>query len=98
MDDDETQVPQSQDSSALMSEECQQVVTGLINSIETRLIDHENDEVYSVSTLIDPRFKEVSFSAPVLNIVKKLLLTLMRRVNTNVDDTHSSAACVIRRF
>ena len=95
VDDDETQVPESQDSSASMSEDCQQVISGLINSIETRWINYENDEIYSVSTLMDPRFKEVSFSASALDRVKKLLLTLMRRVIMNADEAHSSAACVI---
>ena len=95
VDDDETQVPESQDSSAAKSEDCQQVVLGLINSIETRWIDYENDEIYSVSTLMDPQFKEVSFSASALNRIRKLLLTLMKRVIMNADEAHSSAACVI---
>ena len=60
-------------------------------------MDYENDDIYSISTLLDPRFKEVSFSASALNRAKKLLLTLMRRVNA--DEAHSSstdnAACVI---
>ena len=89
VDDDETQIPESQDSSASISEDCQQVVSGLIQSIETRWIDYENDDIYSISTLLDPRFKEVSFSALALDRAKKLLLTLMRRVNA--DEAHSSA-------
>lgn len=44
--DDETQIPESQDSSASISEDCQQVVSGLIQSIETRWIDYENDDIY----------------------------------------------------
>ena len=95
VDDDETQVPESQDSSTPMSEDCQKVVSGLINSVETRWIDYENDEIYSVSTLMDPRFKEVSFSASALDRIKKLLLTLMKRVIMNADEADSSAACVI---
>ena len=78
-----------------MSEDCQQVVSGLINSIETRWIDYENDEIYPVSTLMDSWFKEVSFSASALDRVKKLLLTLMKRVIINADEAHSSTACVI---
>ena len=54
MDDDETQVPETQDSSAPISEDCKQVVLGLIHSIETRWIDYENDNIYSISTLLDP--------------------------------------------
>ena len=42
-----------------------------------------------VSALLDPRFKEVSFSALALDRAKKLILTLMRRVNA--DEAHSSA-------
>ena len=88
MDVDETQVPESQDSSAPISEDCQQVVLGLIPSIETRWIDYENTNIYSISILLDPRFKEVSFSALALDRAKKLLLTLMRR--GNADEAHSS--------
>ena len=86
--DDETQIPESQDSSASTSEDCQHVISGLIQSIETRWIDYENDDIYSISTLLDPRFKEVSFSTLALDRAKKLLLTLMRRVNA--DEAHSS--------
>ena len=53
LDEDETQVPDSQETeenSTSMSEDSQQVVLGLINSVETRWIDYENDEIYSVST------------------------------------------------
>ena len=45
---------------------------------------------------MDPRFKEVSFSASALDGAKKLLLTLMRRMNA--DEAHSSTdneTCVI---
>ena len=62
VDDDETQVSESRDSSSNNSEECQQVLSGLIHSIESRWMDYEHDEIYSVSTLLDPRFKEVPFS------------------------------------
>ena len=68
----------------------------MIHSIETRWIDYENDDIYSISTLLDPRFKEVSFSASALDRAKKLLLTLMRRVNA--DEAHRSTGnetCVI---
>ena len=96
VDNDETQIPESQDCTASISEDSKQVVLGLIHSIETRWIDYENDDIYSISTLLDPRFKEVSFSASALDRAKKLLLTLMRR--TNADEAHSSTdneTCVI---
>ena len=48
-----------------------------------------DDEIYSISTLLDLRFKEVSLSVSALDRAKKLLLTLMRRVNA--DEAHSSA-------
>ena len=91
-----TQIPESQDYTASISEDSKQVVLGLIHSIETRWIDYENDDIYSISTLLDPRFKEVSFIASALDRAKKLLLTLMRRVNP--DEAHSSThneTCVI---
>lgn len=44
--DDETQIPESQDNRASTSEDCQQVVSALIQSIETRWIDYENDDIY----------------------------------------------------
>ena len=68
VDNDETQIPESQDycNTASISEDSKQVVLGLIHSIETRWIDCENDDIYSISTLLDPRFKEVSFSASAL--------------------------------
>ena len=96
VDNDETQIPESQDYTASISEDSKQVLLGLIHSIETRWIDYENDDIYSISTLLDPRFKEVSFSASALDRAKKLLLTLMRRVSA--DEAHSSTdneTCVI---
>ena len=90
VDDDETQVLETQDSSAPISKDCKQVVLGLIHSIETRWIDYENDDIYSISKLLDLRFKEVPFIASALDRAKKLLLTLMKRFRVNVDDAHSS--------
>ena len=62
LDVDETKVPEIQDNSSNTSEECWQVLSGLIHSIELRYMDYEHDEIYSISTLLDPRFKEVPFS------------------------------------
>ena len=83
MNNDETQIQESQDYTLLLyilSEDFTQVVLGLIHSIETRWTAYENNEIYSISTLLDP---EVSFSTSALARAKKLLLTLMRRVNAD---------------
>lgn len=61
-DDDETQVPESQVSSVSNSEDTQQVVTGLIASIERRWLSYEEDKIYSICNLLDHRFKEVCFN------------------------------------
>jgi len=55
-DDDETQVPESQRSSGPpSSEESQQVVSSLISSIERRWLNYDEDRIYRVCTLLDPR-------------------------------------------
>ena len=95
--DDETQVPESQGSSVPNSEESQQVVTGLIASIERRWLNYEDDKIYSICSLLDPRFKEVCFTSSALVRAKRLLLTIMRtimRVDTSVDPVSSSASVV----
>ena len=81
--------PESQDTSApIVSEECQQVIIG------TRWTDYENDDIYYISTLLDPQFK---FSALALDRAKKLLLVLMRRVNAaHSDNCTDNAMCVIQ--
>ena len=53
VDNDETEIPESQDYTVSISEDSKQVVLGLIHSIETRWINYENDDIYSVSTLLD---------------------------------------------
>ena len=83
VDNDEIQIPESQDYTVSISEDPKQVVLGLIHSIETRWMNYENDDIYSVSTMVDPWFKEASFSVSPLDIAKKSLLTLMRRVNAD---------------
>ena len=47
-DDNETQVPESQGSSVPSSEESQQVIAGLIESIERRWLNYEGDRIYSI--------------------------------------------------
>ena len=94
VDNDETQIPDSQDYTASISGDSKQVVLGLIHSIETRWIDYENDDIYSISTLLDPQFKEVSFSASAVNRAKKFFLTLMRGVNA-VHSSTDNETCVI---
>ena len=92
-DDDETQVPESQGSSVPRSEESQQVVAGLIASIERRWLNYEEDRIYSISTLLDPRFKEVCFSNASLVRAKRLLLSIMRGI-TQGDLVASSTSVV----
>ena len=79
--DDETQVPESQGSSVPGSEESQQVVAGLIASIERRWLNYEEDRIYSICTLLlDPRFKEVCFTNAALVRAKRLLLSIMHAI------------------
>ncbi|XP_065895773.1 zinc finger BED domain-containing protein 4-like [Dysidea avara] len=92
-DDDETQVPESQGSSVPTSEESQQVVVGLIASIEWRWLNYEEDRIYSICTLLDPRFKEVCFTSAALVRAKRLLLSIMRAL-TQGDSVISSASVV----
>ena len=73
-DHDETQIPESQGISVPSSEESQQVVAGLIASIEWRWLNYEEDRIYNVCTLLDPRFKEVCFTSAALVRAKRLLL------------------------
>ena len=49
-----------------------------------------DSHIHSISTLLDPWFKEVSFSASALDRAKKLLLTLMRWSRVNADEAHGS--------
>ena len=90
-DDDETQVPESQGSSVPSSKESQQVFAGLIASIERRWLNYEEDRIYSICTLLDPRFKEVCFT---LVRAKRLLLSIMRAI-TQGDLVASSTSVVI---
>ena len=77
-DDDETQVPESQGSSVSSSEESQQMIAGLIELIERRWLNYEEDRIYSICALLDPcRFKEVSFTNAALIRAKRLLLSIM---------------------
>ena len=92
-DDDETQVPESQGSSVPTSEESQQVVVGLNASIERRWLNYEEDRIYSICTLLDPRFKEVCFTSAALVRAKRLFLSIMRAL-TQGDSVTSSASVV----
>ena len=49
--------------------------------------------MYSVCTLLDPRFKEVCFSSSALTRAKRILVSLMQLAN--VDAANSSATFVI---
>ena len=57
-------------------EESQQVVAGLIASIEQRWLNYE-DRIYCICTLLDPRFKEVCFTNAALVRAKRSLLSIM---------------------
>ena len=92
-DDDETQVPESQGSSVPTSKESQKVVAGLIASTEQRWLNYEEDRIYSVCTLLDPRFKEVCFTNAALVRAKRLLLSIMHAI-TQGDSVTSSASVV----
>ena len=93
-DDDETQVPESQGSSVPTSEESQQVVVGLIASIERRWLNYEEDRIYSICTLLDPRFKEVCFTSAALVRAKRLLLSIMRALTQGDSVTSSASICI----
>ena len=45
-------------------------------------MNYEDDDIYAISTLLDPRFKEIPFTSRALNRAKKLLLSLMDEVNS----------------
>jgi len=93
-DDDETQVPESQGSSGPpSSEESQQVVPGLVASIEWRWLNYDEDRIYSVCTLLDPRFKEVCFTSTALVRVTRLLLSIMHTITLGDSVTSSTSVC-----
>jgi len=91
--DDKTQDPESQGSSFPISEVSQQVVVSLIASIERRWLNYEEDRIYSICTLLDPRFKEVCFTNAALVRVKRLLLSIIH-VITQGDLIASSISIV----
>ena len=94
VDDDETQVPESQGSSGRhSSEESQQVISDLIASIEQRCLNYDEDRIFSVCTLLDPRFKEVCFTSTALVRVKRLLFSIMHTI-TQGDSATSSTSVV----
>ena len=69
------------------------MVVGLIASTEQRCLNYEEDRIYSICTLLDPRFKEVCFTNAVLVKAKRLLLSIMRAL-TQGDSVTSSASVV----
>lgn len=92
-DDDETQVPESQGSSVPSLEESQQVVAGLIASIEYKWLNYEEDRIYSICTLLDPTFTEVCFTNAALVRAKRLLLSIMRAIRR--EDLVASSTSVV---
>ena len=81
-DDDETQIPETQDNHNVKSKESQEVLAEIIDSCNRRWVNYEDDDIYAVSTLLDPRFKEIPFTSRALNRAKKSLLSLMDEVNS----------------
>ena len=81
-DDDETQIPETQDNHNVKSKESQKVLAEIIDSCNRRWVNYEDDDIYAVSTLLDPRFKEIPFTSRALNRAKKSLLSLMDEVNS----------------
>ena len=57
----------------------QKVKFGLLASIERRWLDYEDDKIYFIYTLLDPKFKEVCFTGTALVRAKRLLLSIMRQ-------------------
>ena len=82
-DEDETQVPESQGNSVPSSEDMQEVVTGLIASIERRWLSYEENKIYSICSLLDPRFKDFCFYSSALVRAKRLLLSIMHAKSIN---------------
>ena len=84
-DNDETQVSESQGTQGQQCFYiCKQVVSGLI--LNRNKMDC--DDIYSISIFLDTRFKEIPFSALALDKTKKLLFTLIRRIN--LGEVHGS--------
>ena len=92
-DEDETQVPESKENSVPSTEDTRQVVTDLIASIERRWLSHEEDKIYSMHSLLDPRFKDICFTSSALVRAKRLPLNLMHAKFAN--PVSSSASVVI---
>ena len=64
----------------------------MIDSMERRWLDYEEDEIYSISTLLDPRLKEVYFTSLAS---KKLLLCLLHKANRLSADVALSNTSII---
>ena len=89
-DDDETQTPESQDNDDPKSVEFQEVLAEVIASCNRRWVDYEDNDIYAISTLLDPRFKEIPFTSEALDRAKGSLLSLMREVSS-----HSSTVTTV---
>ena len=66
----------------------------MIASIERRWLSYEEDKIYSICSLLDPRFKDVCFTSFALVRAKRLLLSIMHAKLPN--PVSSSASVVIR--
>ena len=91
-DEDEAQVPESQGNSVLSSEDIQRVATGLIALIERRWLSYDEDKIYSICSLFDPRFKDFCFFNSALVSAKRLLPSVMRATSANPVNSSRSVA------
>ena len=83
-------MPESQGNIVPSSEDTQQVVTGLIASIERRWLSYEEDKIYNICSLLDPRFKHICFSS--FALVRLLLSNICAK---SINPFSSSASVVI---
>ena len=69
------------------------MVTGLTASIERRWLSYEEDKIYSLCSLLDPRFKDICFSSSAFVRAKRLLLSIMHA--KSINPVSSSTSVVI---
>ena len=64
--------------------ESHQMVAGLIESIEPRWLNYEEDRVYSLCTLLDPRFREICFTNALIRAKRLCQLCMQLHKETYV--------------
>ena len=80
--DNETQIQKMQNNHDPKSVESQEVLAEIIGSCNRRWVDYEDDDIYAISTLLDPRFKEIPFTSEALERAKQSLLSLMHEASS----------------